>query len=70
MSYLRLFCKRWMAMNLDIRVRTGLRAGNCLEDCNNDLGVCMSKPAMGDPFTLGINCQAEYDMCVNDCMSE
>jgi len=53
-----------------LRVRTGIKTGNCIEDCNNDLGVCMSKPAGSDPFALGVNCQADYDQCVNQCMAE
>jgi len=53
-----------------LTVRSGMKAGNCYEDCNLDLGVCMSGPADGDPFALGVNCQAVYDQCVNQCMSE
>jgi hypothetical protein len=52
-----------------LRVHTGLKAGNCYADCNEDLGVCLSGPSEGDPFALGINCQADYDQCVDQCMA-
>ncbi len=68
MDHLKFIFQRRSTLISDLRVRTNLRAGNCLADCNNDLGVCLSKPAGDDPFTLGVNCQAEYDQCVNDCM--
>ena len=64
-----IFIPRKQVVHFALRVRTGMKAGNCYEECNNDLGVCMSGPADNDPFALSIDCQANYDQCVNECMS-
>jgi len=70
MQRFKLVSQKRTELTISLCVRTGLKAGNCYEDCNNDLGVCMSGPTDNDLFALGVNCQAGYDQCVNKCMAE
>ena len=57
-------------LSLPLSVRTGLKAGTCLEECNDKLASCMQSPEYHhDPFGQSVFCQSDYDGCVDKCMS-